>query len=363
MALSDEAARKYEMVAVAHDFLLAVLPIQPGASRVALGEFLEHVEQSLLSSGDLELILLRTLFALQRHRLADTPNLLDRYCAMRAENRSAAHCFAGCFDALIRPSVENPRIAKAISMVQSGLVQPRSTHSSVAENVGLAPSKFSTKFREVVGCTYSAYVREARLTRAASLLATSDRSIKEVWADVGYNHPSNFTHDFKRWFGLAPSVFRRRVRADGGWTACADASLQRTLRPLPGTELLLLYDRQPCEDWPRQSLGSDGYTVLAAASIDDALAVLAAHPIEITILDCYHVVTDALDWLQRIRAHPRHRSTPVVVCTPRWDLEPLAAGLEADGVAILMKPVAFDVVKRRVARALAKPTRPPAGSV
>ena len=63
-------------------------------------------------------------------------------------------------------------------------------------------------FARHTGDTFTTYLREVRLNRAASLLASETLSIKEVWTQVGYNDASNFTHQFKERFGVSPRDYR-----------------------------------------------------------------------------------------------------------------------------------------------------------
>src|SRR6185295_3620593 len=55
------------------------------------------------------------------------------------------------------------------------------------------------------------YIRNARLDQAAVLLATTSKSVKEVWTAVGYNHASNFVHDFRNRFEVTPRAYRAQA--------------------------------------------------------------------------------------------------------------------------------------------------------
>jgi AraC-like DNA-binding protein len=45
------------------------------------------------------------------------------------------------------------------------------------------------------------------------LLETTDRSVKEIRAEIGVEDESHFFRDFKRAYGLTPAQYRARHRA------------------------------------------------------------------------------------------------------------------------------------------------------
>ncbi len=55
------------------------------------------------------------------------------------------------------------------------------------------------------------YLTELRLTKAAELLEKSNLRIKEIALGVGYNSPEHFTAEFRRFYGVSPRDFRRKV--------------------------------------------------------------------------------------------------------------------------------------------------------
>lgn len=72
-------------------------------------------------------------------------------------------------------------------------------------------------FREKFDCTPMQFVRRQRLAFAMERLqiATWDDSVTSIARDCGYRHTSNFTADFQKEFGVAPSVVLRASRGGG----------------------------------------------------------------------------------------------------------------------------------------------------
>jgi AraC-like DNA-binding protein len=52
------------------------------------------------------------------------------------------------------------------------------------------------------------YVQHLRMSRAADLLQTTDRLVKDLASELGFQDAANFTRAFRRWFGVSPRFFR-----------------------------------------------------------------------------------------------------------------------------------------------------------
>lgn len=83
----------------------------------------------------------------------------------------------------------------------------------VARTAAMSPFHFIRQFQAVFGETPHQYRIQARLDRAKYLLATSDSSITEVCMEVGFSSLGSFSGLFARRVGVAPSIYRARVRA------------------------------------------------------------------------------------------------------------------------------------------------------
>ena len=79
---------------------------------------------------------------------------------------------------------------------------------SVAETFGYSPSYFSRQFHEVNGKAPVAYLNENRLTRSKKLLASTDLTIQEISAKVGFSQSSYYIRRFREMEGLTPQQFR-----------------------------------------------------------------------------------------------------------------------------------------------------------
>ena len=78
----------------------------------------------------------------------------------------------------------------------------------LAAEIHLAPVYFCRKFKEYFGLPPVNYMILRRLHNAALLLRSSGLSIQEIAEQTGYHNAFHFSRQFKRHFGISPSLFR-----------------------------------------------------------------------------------------------------------------------------------------------------------
>lgn len=86
----------------------------------------------------------------------------------------------------------------------------------LAELAGFSPSHFSARFRAFTGYSVIEYVKRLRMARARQLLITSDRTIAEIAAAVGYPDAFYFSRVFRTVNHTSPSAFRARAHEEAG---------------------------------------------------------------------------------------------------------------------------------------------------
>ena len=84
------------------------------------------------------------------------------------------------------------------------------TTAFIARTVGVHPVYLAQVFRQVYGCTISAYLCRRRLEYACAELRYSRAPIAEIALTAGFYDQGHFSRTFKRVLGLTPSEYRRR---------------------------------------------------------------------------------------------------------------------------------------------------------
>ncbi len=80
---------------------------------------------------------------------------------------------------------------------------------AVAASVRLSPAYFSRLFKEETGESFTQRYNRMRIERAKELLLSTDRTIVEIAAEVGFSDQSHFTRVFKSVAGATPNAYRR----------------------------------------------------------------------------------------------------------------------------------------------------------
>lgn len=86
----------------------------------------------------------------------------------------------------------------------------RLTLNSVAALCSYNTSYFSRVFKDYTGMTFTAYLRNARIEKAAELLLETDMRVTDIIYDVGYSDKTKFFAHFKALKGETPLNFRKR---------------------------------------------------------------------------------------------------------------------------------------------------------
>ena len=88
--------------------------------------------------------------------------------------------------------------------------------AEIAHKVGTHDKKLSAIFRQYLGITVFAWIRDERLRRGRELLTDSRMSMQDVAEQIGFRSACNFTTAFRERTGVTPSAFRRGLQARSG---------------------------------------------------------------------------------------------------------------------------------------------------
>jgi len=103
-------------------------------------------------------------------------------------------------------------IGQALALLHKDPAHPW-TVSNLARRVGLSRTRLAERFRYFLKESPMAYLTKWRLKLGAGLLQSSEDSVADVAAAVGYSSEAAFNRAFKREFGHPPAQFRRKRKA------------------------------------------------------------------------------------------------------------------------------------------------------
>lgn len=95
------------------------------------------------------------------------------------------------------------QIAQSVNWLNQHYSQPVLSES-LAKEVGLNPSTFRQLFKKLTGCSPIQFQKAVRLHQARELLLNTRRDVSAIASDVGYESASQFSREYKRYFGITP---------------------------------------------------------------------------------------------------------------------------------------------------------------
>lgn len=124
------------------------------------------------------------------------------------------HCFAELLAELLAsqspfslPTTTHPQLALALKHTRNTLSDI--TIDDAAAAAGMSSRSLRRLCHRELQMTWRDYTQQARLMRAAALLADSELSVLQVATRVGFDSASSFTRAFRSAWGLPPSAYRR----------------------------------------------------------------------------------------------------------------------------------------------------------
>lgn len=104
------------------------------------------------------------------------------------------------------------RVAKALRRIHADYAQPLDV-SALAKEAGMSVPAFHANFRAVTLTSPIQYIKSTRLHQARLMMIRDGLTAASASARVGYESPSQFSREFKRFFGRSPVDEARDMRA------------------------------------------------------------------------------------------------------------------------------------------------------
>lgn len=99
-------------------------------------------------------------------------------------------------------------ISEAIDYIEENITEEL-TIDNIAKQAHVSTFYFQKGFAMLCGFTVGEYIRQRRLTLAASELVFTDNKIIDIALKYGYDSPDSFTKAFTRFHGVTPTAVRK----------------------------------------------------------------------------------------------------------------------------------------------------------
>ena len=106
----------------------------------------------------------------------------------------------------------DPVIGQALALLHKDPAE-QWTVSTLARRVGLSRTRLAGRFAHFLSESPMAYLTKWRLKLGAEILQSTDQSVSEIAAAVGYGSEAAFNRAFKREFSSPPAQFRRKRKS------------------------------------------------------------------------------------------------------------------------------------------------------
>lgn len=107
--------------------------------------------------------------------------------------------------------VLSPSVAKVVGIIKKDYAKGVSLEQ-LASLVELNPEYLSRIFKEETGFTFTSFITNIRMKKAASLLMHTNTKVNQIGNQVGYPNVSYFSTLFKKNFGITPFEYRRQYQ-------------------------------------------------------------------------------------------------------------------------------------------------------
>jgi AraC-like DNA-binding protein len=106
----------------------------------------------------------------------------------------------------------HPKVEKAVRSLCAKA--RRECEERLATEVGLSPSHLGRLLRSETGCSFRRWRQAVVMLAGIRRLCESDEQIAQIAYGLGYEHPTQFSREFRDTFGTSPREFRRVCHLD-----------------------------------------------------------------------------------------------------------------------------------------------------
>ncbi len=106
----------------------------------------------------------------------------------------------------------DPEVGKTLALMHRNPAHPW-TIASLAQEAGVSRSVLAERFRHYLNEPPMTYLTRWRLQLGAQMLASTNYSVAQIAAEVGYESEAAFNRAFKREFTVPPARFRSQSRS------------------------------------------------------------------------------------------------------------------------------------------------------
>ena len=109
------------------------------------------------------------------------------------------------------PTEDDLLMKRVVAYMEDNLNNSDITIDDIAQAVAVSRTSLHRKMKQLMGTSPMEFLREARIRKAAKMLATTDRNVSEIAYLCGFSDPKYFSKCFKTTFGQTPSEYKQSL--------------------------------------------------------------------------------------------------------------------------------------------------------
>ncbi len=107
--------------------------------------------------------------------------------------------------------IDNSLIQKCLFIILNNY-KDAVTLSDIAKTLGITPSYLGKLFKKNFKCSFNSYINAIKISHAKSMLALTDKNIKEIAQLSGFDSVEYFNYVFKNNTGMSPSNYKKSFK-------------------------------------------------------------------------------------------------------------------------------------------------------
>ena len=136
-------------------------------------------------------------------------NLINAHQLMKMKYSRSDHLEKLIDDVQVPKSPDEKLLDRLMATVNKHLDDSDLNVDLIADEVGISRVHLHRKMKELTGQTPHDFIRNLRLKRAATLLATQSMNVTEVMYACGFANATSFSTIFKKFYGMTPRDYMR----------------------------------------------------------------------------------------------------------------------------------------------------------
>lgn len=111
----------------------------------------------------------------------------------------------------VETNADETFISKLTNYIVHNFSKPSLSMTDLTEHLGLSRTQLYLHARRITGMSPSGYILHMKMEEAKRLLLNTQKSSAEISYDLGYCNPNHFSKQFKEYYEVSPSQYRKNA--------------------------------------------------------------------------------------------------------------------------------------------------------